>query len=107
MRATTSRVKIISITSRDVPGLKAGDLPTKFLSLTVFDGTRNEKMWAFGHDFPNPPLENASGTFEVLFRAKAGSYGPYLSVRAIAFNEFSPGDNHSQELAGFSADLSN
>lgn len=87
MNATTCQVKVLSVTSREVPPIKAGDAPTTFLSFVLFDGTNNQKAWAFSDDFPNPPAVDSSGYFEVLCRAKAGSYGPYLSVRAIAFHE--------------------
>lgn len=87
MNATTTQVKILSVEAREVPALKQGESPTTFLSFTIYDGGRPQKLWAFAEDFQSIPQENATGVFDIALRAKAGSYGPYLSVRALSFTQ--------------------
>ena len=87
MNATTTEVTILSVEAREVPALKPGDAPTTFLSFTIYDGGRPQKLWAFAEDFSVVPEAHSTGVFDIALRAKAGSYGPYLSVRALSFTQ--------------------
>lgn len=85
MKVKTGIVKIIAIESREVPSKNRGEEPSTFLSFQYFDGSRNQRLWAFAKDFPNLPEVDTSGVFELDVRAKAGNYGSYLSARALSF----------------------